>query len=137
MRQLDALLKPMPAAEFDTLRAYCGNHGKTVARLADVLDNGSDIDAVYREVNTLNARCARVDWVVINKKTARLAELIIAVQKEIDTAGDGGTSGAAAAALSTLIYGMATTVSAAVVVATGVQELSQCLIATVGEVVGA
>lgn len=137
LRQLESLIKPMPAADFTALRAYCGNHGKTQARLSDVIDNGGDIAEVYREVNNLNARCARVDWASIDKKTSRLADLIVSVQKEIDSAGDGGTSGSTATALSAMIYGMATTVSAAAVVAAGVQDLTHCLAQSVGEVVGA
>lgn len=137
LRQLEALIKPMPAADFNALRAYCGNHGKTVARLADVIDNGGEVVEIYRDVNLLNQRCARVDWAGIDKKTTRLAELIVHVQKEIEVGGDGDVSGATASGLSTMIYGFATTVSAAAVVATGVQELTQCLAKMVGEAVEA
>jgi hypothetical protein len=137
LRNLESLIKPMPASEFNALRAFCGNHGKTQARLSDVVDNGADIGAIYREVNNLNQRCSRVDWAGIDRKTSRLAELIVHVQKEIEAAGDGGTSGAAASALSTMVYGLATSVSAAAVVLSGVMELTHCLAQNVGEVVGA
>jgi len=137
LRQLEASINAMPIAEFNALRAFCGNHGKTQGRLADVIDNGGDIEAVYREVNNLNARCARVDFRAIDAKTSRLAELIVHVQKEIEAAGDGGVSGPVASALSTMVYGLGTTVSAAAVVVTGVQDLTHCLAQSVGEVLGA
>ncbi|MNG29565.1 hypothetical protein D3C84_1150170 [compost metagenome] len=78
-----------------------------------------------------------MDWASIDKKTNRLAELIAHVQKEIDAGGDGDVSGATASGLSAMIYGFATTVSAAAVVATGVQELTHCLAKMVGEAVEA
>lgn len=137
LHQLDSIIKPMPVDQFNLLRAFCDNHGKTVARLSDVVDNGGDLADIYREANLLNARCSRIDWTGIDRKVARLAELITHVKKEIDAAGNGGTSGATANALSTLIYGLATGISAAAVTVAGVTELTRCLGLTVGEVVGA
>jgi hypothetical protein len=137
LRNLESLLNPIPPAEFATLRNYCGNHGKSQARLSDVIDNGGEIEAIYKEVNQLNARCAHVDFKAIDQKTSRLADLITSVRKEIDLAGDGGVSGTTATALSTMIYGLGTTVSTAAIVATGVQELSHCLALNVGEIAGA
>lgn len=137
LHQLDTIIKPMPVEQFNLLRSFCDQHGKSVARLADVVESGGDLATIYKEVNVLNARCAKIDWAGIDNKTKRLAELITHVKKEIDAAGDGGTSGAAASALSTLIYGLATGISAAAVTVAGVTELTRCLGLAVGEIAGA
>ena len=124
---MQAAINQLSETDFAKLRAFTGNHGKSQARLGEVFANSNDMIEVYKRVNVLNARCAKIDFAKIDAKTTRLAVLIQDMQKEIEGAGDGGVSGPVASAMSAMIFGLAVTVSVAAVVAAGVQDLSYCL----------
>lgn len=135
LRNLESNLNTLSAEDFGQLRGFVGQHGKAQGRLSDVVDRGGDLAEIYKRVNQLNTRCSRIDFRAIDAKTARLAELIKAVKQELDAAGEGGVSGGTASALSTMIYGLGTTVSAAAMLAANVADLTHCLQANVAELV--
>lgn len=124
-----ALARSIPAipdGEYAKLVAYTSNHGKSQARLGEVVASMSDLDKVYKVANELNQRCGRIDFVGMDKNIKRLAELIQEVQKMINASND-DVSGGAASALSSIIYGIAMTANASIVIVAGITELSNCL----------
>lgn len=117
----------LQASDFAKLRGFTGNHGKSQARLSDVFQNSNDMIEVYKRVNILNARCAKIDFAKIDAKTTRLAVLIEDMQREVIRSGEGDISGPVASNMSAMIYTLAITVSVAAAIVSGVQDLSYCL----------
>jgi len=126
MFELARSIPAIPDGEYAKLVAYTNNHGKSAARLGDVVGSMSDLDKVYQKANVLNQRCGRVDFAAMDKNIKRMAELIQAVQKQIESSTT-DVSGGAASALSAVIYGVAMTANASIVVVAGITELSNCL----------
>lgn len=126
MFELAKSIPAIPDGEYAKLLTYTNNHGKSVARLGDVVMSMSDLDKVYKVANELNQRCGRIDFVAMDKHIKRMAELINQVQAQINQS-DVDVSGGAASALSSLIYGIAMTANASIVIVAGITELSNCL----------
>lgn len=126
MFELAKSIPAIPDGEYAKLVAYTNNHGKSNARLGDVVMSMGDLDKCYSQANVLNQRVGRIDFVSLDKNIKRMAELINEVQAMINRNG-GDVSGGAASALSAVIYGVAMTANASIVIVAGVTEMTNCL----------